>query len=293
MAKKPAVTQTIAITRTDIHSLTGTIIARTLAGLTIRNKKPRSSKFQDSFVAAKDVVSIYHGEDADATTVAFHGADVYDTVTGSDAEQNEFGLVQMTVEGGTVEINPVHMGTTAIDAEGDAEAAPAKKGGKKPAAEEDDEPAPKKGGKKPAAEEDDEPAPKKKAKAEPVEEDDAYEPEVGDRVKITFTDTDDEEQTVIGDVTKISAKSISIKDKAGEVEAYPRADVTVEPGPKKKKAAAVEEDDEPAPKKKKPAVEEDDEPAPKKKAKPAADEDDEPAPKKKGAAKAKDDDGEW
>jgi hypothetical protein len=276
MAKKPAVTQTIAITRTDIHSLTGTIIARTLAGLTIRNKKPRSSKFQDSFVAAKDVVSIYHGEDADATTVAFHGADVYDTVTGSDAEQNEFGLVQMTVEGGTVEINPVHMGTTAIDAEGDAEAAPAKKGGKKPAAEEDDEP-----------------APKKKAKAEPVEEDDAYEPEVGDRVKITFTDTDDEEQTVIGDVTKISAKSISIKDKAGEVEAYPRADVTVEPGPKKKKAAAVEEDDEPAPKKKKPAVEEDDEPAPKKKAKPAADEDDEPAPKKKGAAKAKDDDGEW
>lgn len=137
---------------------------------------------------------------------------------------------------------------------------------------------------------------KKKDEPEPEEEvDEVYTPEEGDRVKAV--DSDDEE--VVGTVTAINTKKVTIEDDDGEDHSFKLVDVTLSPAPKKAKAAAKgkkaspPDDDDEDEEEVKPAKK----PAGKKKPEPDDDDEDDVKPAKKATTGKKkfnfdDDDGD-
>lgn len=277
MAKAKALTASLLILALQPQSIVGEVLSRNASGILVRNKKPRSSKFQDTFIPTADVIAIYTTEE---TTVWFRStaATELDTVTGTVPELNEFGFLQVETEAGTVEVSPASASVSSVDSDADAAPAAAPAKSKKAAAEPEEEaPAAKKGaGKKAAAEPEPEP--------EPAE--DEFEPEVGGFVIIDYTDEDGDAAKMKNvEVIKLTTKSITVQDKAEEDHVFKLADVTVTEGvaPKAKAGAKKAEAEEEAP-------------APKKGAgKKAADAEEEAPPAKKGAAgkKAADADGDW
>ncbi len=227
MAKKQAALVAVLVLASQALTIEGEVMARTAAGITVRNKKPKSPKMRDTFIPAADVIAIYTGEDS--VTVAYRATAEYDTAIGTGGEINDFGLIEIATDDGTVEVNPTAASVGSVEVEGDADEKPAK--GKKPAAKDE--------------EADEKPAKGKKAaaKEEPEPE---YEPEVGDRVAITNAD----EEVVKGTITAMTAKTVTIEDKAEDEHKFKWDDISIElikaAAPAKKAAAKDEEEEAPA-----------------------------------------------
>ena len=222
MAKKQVTPSTLTIATAGVEEFSGEILEQTGAGVKVRVKKPRSSKFQDRFVPANRLVAVYGSVGEEGTVVEMQHQTEYDSVTGAHDGINEFGMHQLTTdEGQVVQIGQAYANSGAQDTDeeggGGKKAAPAKKA-----------------------------AAKGKAKAEPEEEEEEeeFEPEEGSYVKIT----DEEENVVKGTVTAITAKTITIEDKDEEEHKFKRADVTIEeakaPAKAKGKAKAEPEEEE-------------------------------------------------
>ena len=238
MAKKSASPVTMTVAAAGLEELTGTITDQSAAGVTIRAKKPRSSKFEDHFIPSNRLALVSTDSEGESTVVHMQHQSEYDEYTGVHEGINEYGLHQLQQEDGTVvQISPAYANVGTQEAEGEDEG-----GGKKKA------PAAKKAAAKEA------PA---KGKAKKADDDgegegngDEYEPEEGDFVKIT----DEDDEVVKGTVTAITAKTITIEDGDEETHKFKLADVTVEAAKapakkgKAKPAATDEDEDEDEPK---------------------------------------------
>ena len=213
MAKKPAaVSLSVAIVAAQVLSVSGELVTRTSAGVVVRNKKPRSSKFQDTLIPAADLIALYTTEDG--VTASYRANAEYDLAIGTGGEINDYGLIELETENGTVEINPAFAGVASADSEAgeEAEEKPAK--GKTAAKGKDEE-----------------------------AEDEDYTPEVDDRIVVT----DGEGEEFIGVVTKINAKSVTIQADDEETHTFKLADVELAAAPAKKaakKPAAKGKDEE-------------------------------------------------
>ena len=153
MAKKATnPTVTLSVFATGERFIDGTIVRQDEQSVTIRYKKPRSSKFLVETFPREKVVSVWEGEEAAQVIVAGARYEL-DTFTGELAI-NEQGDFVVTGEDFTVTISSKADVEIFEEDEEDEKPAKAKKADKKPAKkveedEEDEKPA-KKSNKKPA-----------------------------------------------------------------------------------------------------------------------------------------------
>ena len=138
MAKKATnPTVTLSVFATGERFIDGTIVRQDEQSVTVRYKKPRSSKFLVETFPREKVVSVWEGEEAAQVVVAGARYEL-DTFTGELAI-NEQGDFVVTGEDFTVTISS--KADVEIFEEDDEEEKPAKKASKKAAkkVEEDDE----------------------------------------------------------------------------------------------------------------------------------------------------------